>query len=133
MKKPDLLILIAIWEFITAFLAFIGLLAIALFAFPAVFQTWGRTYLAGIFGLSVASLLVLGYLSVAVTSGIGLIIGKEWGRILAIVHAALSLVSIPIGTALGILSLIYLAKAEVKEYFLTADKDASLLQQPKTS
>ena len=36
MKKPDLLILIAIWEFISAFVVLIGIAAISVFAFPAV-------------------------------------------------------------------------------------------------
>jgi hypothetical protein len=43
--------------------------------------------------------------------------GKEWGRITAIVHSALSLFSIPIGTVIGVLSIIYLTKLEVKEFF----------------
>jgi hypothetical protein len=42
MKKPDLLVLIAIWEFISAFVAFIGIVAIAVFAIPFVLGSWGN-------------------------------------------------------------------------------------------
>ena len=42
MKKPDLLVLIAIWEFITAFISFIGIAAIAVFAIPAVLGNWNN-------------------------------------------------------------------------------------------
>jgi hypothetical protein len=137
MKKPDLLILIAIWEFITSFVVFIGIVAIAVFAFPAVLGTWGDwTYygngmmwstgdmprVGAIFGLSVAILILICYLAIAIASGIGLLMGKEWGRITAIVHSALSLFSIPIGTVIGVLSIIYLTKQEVKEFFTPAPK-----------
>ncbi len=134
MKKPDLLVLIAIWEFITAFGAFIGIVAIAVFAFPAVLGVWGNIdwgysygygmigdgnmpMVGAIFGLSVAILFLLCFLAVAVLGGIGLLTGKEWGRITGIVHSALSLVCVPVGTVIGILAIIYLVKPEVKDYF----------------
>jgi hypothetical protein len=117
MKKPDLLILVAIWEFITAFLAFIGLAAIATFAFPEVSTTWGREMVGGYFGLGLATLVLLCYIGISVAGGIGLLIGKEWGRILSIVQAVLSMICIPIGTIIGILALIYLISTDVKNYF----------------
>jgi hypothetical protein len=136
MKKPDLLILIAIWEFISAFVVFIGIVAIAVFAFPAVLGVWsdwgyndgmmlndsGMGRPGAIFGLSVAILILLCYLALAIASGIGLLTGKEWGRITAIVHSALSLFSIPIGTVIGVLAIIYLTKQEVKDYFIPPSK-----------
>ena len=136
MKKPDLLILIAIWEFITAFVVFIGIVAIAVFAFPAVLGVWGdwgyyngmmwnngdMPRVGAVFGLSVAILILLCYLALAIASGIGILTGKEWGRITAIVHSALSLFSIPIGTVIGVLAIIYLTKMEVKEYFIPPSK-----------
>jgi Ca2+/Na+ antiporter len=131
MKKPDLLVLIAIWQFITAFIAFVGIAAIAIFAFPAVLGYWdGYGYgmmrgnydmpvWGGVFGLSIAILVLLCYLALAVAGGIGLLINKghEWARIVSIVHSALSLFVVPIGTVIGTLSIIYLTKQEVKDYF----------------
>lgn len=125
MKKPDLLILIAVWEFFVAFMTLIGIGAIVVFAFPAVLGDWyywnggmmmdGRV--GGVFGLGVAIVFLFCWLIVSIAGGIGLISGKEWGRITSIVHSALSLFSVPVGTVIGILAIIYLTKPEVKEYF----------------
>jgi hypothetical protein len=131
MKKPDLLVLIAIWQFITAFVALIGIAAIAVFAFPAVLGYWdgygygmmGRDYgmpvWGGVFGLSVGILVLLCYLVLAIAGGIGLTLNKghEWARIVSLVQNALALFAIPVGTVLGTLSIIYLTKQEVRDYF----------------
>ncbi|MDD5288740.1 MAG: hypothetical protein PHY28_06505 [Dehalococcoidales bacterium] len=132
MKKPDLLILVSIWEFIAAFLAFICIVAIAVFAFPAVLGVWGdwgySSYgmmnngdmprVGAIFGLSIAILFLLCFMALAIIGGIGLLMGKEWGRITGIVHSALSVLCFPIGTIIGVLAVIYLTKPEVKDYFI---------------
>ncbi len=118
MKKPDLLPLIAAWEFFTAFSALIGIGAIAVFAFPGVVaEVFGQAIVGAVFGLSLAVLVLLLYIGLAVTGGIGLLKGKEWGRILGIVHAALTMSLIPIGTVIGVLSLIYLTRDELRDYF----------------
>lgn len=118
MKRPDLLILIAIWQFITAFIALIGICAIAVFVFPdAVGPLWGQALAGVIFGLSISIFLLLVFIGIAIAGGIGILRGHEWGRVLSIVHAALSLFSFPIGTVIGILVIIYLTKSEVSEYF----------------
>jgi uncharacterized membrane protein len=145
MKKPDLLVLIAIWEFISAFVAFIGIVAIAVFAIavfaiPFVLGSWGNwEYYNGdyygmmgnytdmprvgaVFGLSVAILILLCFLVIAVVAGIGLLKGREWGRITGIVHSALSVFCAPIGTVIGVFSIIYLTKQEVKDFFIPPAK-----------
>jgi hypothetical protein len=119
MKRPDLLILIAVWEFITAGVALIGISVIAVFAFPEVIgPMWGPALVGGLFGLSIAVLLLLCYVSIAVAGGIGLLKGKGWGRTFSIIHAALGLLNIPVGTVIGILIIVYLAKPDVREYFV---------------
>jgi hypothetical protein len=134
MKKPDLLILIAIWEFITAFFAFIGIVTAVFFTFFVdTWGDWGYYYgtawnngdmpRAGfIICMSVGILILLCYMVLAILSGIGLLTGKGWGRITGIVHSALSIFSVPIGTVIGILSIIYLVKPEVQEYFAPKSK-----------
>ena len=62
-------------------------------------------------------LVLLTYIGLSVAAGVGLIIEREWGRILAIIHSALIVIWIPIGTVIGVLSLIYLTKPEVRQYF----------------
>lgn len=123
MKKPDLVVLIAVWEFITAIFAAIGILALALVALAPEAAWYPDTpYLDGnrvwvLFGISIASVFLLAYIILAVSSGIGLLRGKEFGRVTAIVHGALSLPAFPVGTVIGILQIVYLMKPEAKEYF----------------
>jgi len=113
MKRPDLLILISIWQFLNALFCSIGIAAIAVFAFPKA----GPADIGTIFGLSIGIFFLVCCIGLSVAGGIGLIIGKTWGRIVSIVNAALNLLSIPIGTVIGILVLIYLTRSEVREYF----------------
>ena len=117
MKRPDLLTLIAIWEFFTAFLALVGLCAVAILAFPEAIDPYIGPAVPGvIFGLSVAVLILICYIGIAIAGGIGLLRGQEWGRVLGIAHGALSLFWFPIGTVIGILSIIYLTQSEAKAY-----------------
>ena len=111
MKRPDLLVLIAIWEFLVSAGCLIGIAAISVFAFPTVWD------IGGVFGLTIAVVALAGVLGVGVAGGVGLLLGKEWGRILSIVHSALSLFNIPIGTVIGVLAIIYLVRPDVREYF----------------
>ena len=115
-KRPDLLLLIAVWEFITAFIAFVGLCAIAVFIIPDAIKPWWGPEVGTIFGLSIGILVLICYIGIAIAGGTGLLKGKEWGRIMSIVHAALSLFYFPIGTVIGILSIIYLTRPEALEY-----------------
>jgi len=124
MKKPDLLILIAIWEFLAGFLALSAIIAVVLFVFPFSIGYWDYTYewsididIGVVVVLGLVAIIIMAYVALSVLAGIGLLMGKEWGRIASIVHSALSLFSIPIGTIIGILSIIYLTKPEVKDYF----------------
>lgn len=117
MKRPDLLILVAIWEFISAFLAVLGLFAISIFAFPAVLGVLGKPVAGGVVGLGFAGLILLAGGGLGVAAGIGVLAGRDWGRVLALIHAVLSLFYIPIGTAAGVLVLVYLTRPEVTAYF----------------
>ncbi|UCE97491.1 MAG: hypothetical protein JSV74_05980 [Dehalococcoidia bacterium] len=115
MRRLDLLSLIAVWEFITAFGAPISISAVAVLIFPDVIDPFiGPAIPGAIFGLSVAILVLLCYIGLAIAGGIGLIRGKDWGRILSIVHAILTLFFFPIGTVIGILTIIFLIRPEVK-------------------
>jgi hypothetical protein len=118
MKRPDLVLLIAVWEFFSAFLALIGICAIALFAFPpAIGSMWEYGMSSAVFVLSVSILILLCLIGISIAAGVGLLRGAEWGRVLGIVHSALSLFSFPIGTTIGVLCIIYLTKADVAAYF----------------
>ena len=126
MKKPDLLVLVAIWQFVNAFLLLIGIAAIAVFAFPGALGYYGFaggmnyhgiTDVGAIFGLSIAIFFLIAFIGLSVAGGIGLLMGKGWGRIIGIINAVLNLLNFPIGTVIGVLVLIYLTKPDVREYF----------------
>ena len=120
-KRPDLLLLVAIWQFLIAFFCLVGIAAISVFAFPEAvgFGYYGpyRVDAGAIFGLTIAILFLLGCLGVSVAGGLGILLGKAWGRIVSIINAILSLFFFPVGTVIGVLILIYLMSTQVREYF----------------
>lgn len=62
--------------------------------------------------LRVIAVFVSGFLALIgapkIIGGIGLLKGKEWGRIVVLIVSFLSLMSVPFGTALGIYSIVIL-------------------------
>jgi hypothetical protein len=52
-----------------------------------------------------------------IIAGIGLLKKKEWARILTLIVSFISLLNFPLGTALGIYSIIILVKDESVQYF----------------
>jgi hypothetical protein len=54
-----------------------------------------------------------------IVAGIGLLAGKGWGRVLAIVVGILNLVNVPIGTVMGIYTLWVLFQNQATDYFAT--------------
>ncbi len=57
-----------------------------------------------------------------IIAGIGLLKRLEWGRILALVVAFFNLLSIPLGTALGIYSIVILLREETAALFKSASQ-----------
>ncbi len=130
MKRPDLLVLIAVWMFLSAFGILIGIAAVSSMFFVTYpwmwwdgmmggWGMWGLPQMGGIAIILLGSVLLVmvAYFILALMGGIGLLKGREWGRILSIIHAALNLFWVPVGTVIGVLILIYLTKTETQEYF----------------
>ena len=118
MKRPDLLLLVAIWAFLSAFLYLIGIVAISVFAFPeALGFRYGPANVGSIFGLSIAIFVLLCCVGLSLAGGIGILKAKSWGRIISIVVAVLSCFWFPVGTVIGVLVIMYLARPEVRAYF----------------
>ncbi len=96
---------------------------LAIFAF---WLLWGITFIPDI-GHEASYILRLvatwGSIFLAVFSapeiigGIGLIKRKEWGRIVVLVVSFFNLINLPLGTALGIYSIIILMKGETVKLF----------------
>ena len=126
MKRPDLLILVAIWEFVIAFLALVGVAFVGAVAFPAmVNELWGEALVGGIVALGFGVLLLLAIVGLGVAAGVGLLTGREWGRILGIIHAVLGLFNVPVGTVAGVLVLVYLTRPEIAAYFRDAPSEGA--------
>ena len=123
MKKPDLLILIAVWQFITAFAALgIGFFGImSLFPdFSGMGQSFDSMSWQDQMIWTVFIIFVLCFVALSVAGCIGLMLnrGRKWARTVSIVHSALSLFFPPIiGTIFGTLFIIYLNKQDVRDYF----------------
>src|SRR5689334_19350007 len=75
-------------------------------------------------GTSVGLLLALLALP-GMAAGYGLLKGRSWGRVLAIVVAILSLLNFPIGTAIGVYALWVLLQSAATSYFLLAQPHSS--------
>jgi len=116
--KPDSIELVAIWQFIAAFFCLAGLIAMGVFAFPFSPGYEGAYASIGdIYGMTIGTIALIGSLCLFIAGGIGLLKAKSWGRIVSIVSSVLVLFAFPVGTVIGILSLIYLSKPEMREYF----------------
>lgn len=64
----------------------------------------------------------------SVLAGIGVLLRREWGRILALVVGILSLIDIPIGTAIGVYSIWLLMNDETRTLF--QETPATIMQPP---
>ncbi len=73
----------------------------------------------GVLGLiGTLAIVVMGVIAIpSILAGVGLLQRREWGRILALVVGFLSLFDIPIGTALGVYTIVVLLDDEAKKYF----------------
>lgn len=117
-KKPDSIELIAIWQFIAAFLCLIGLIAMGVFAYPFSPRYEGAYASFGdIIGMGVGTFALVGSLCLFIAGGIGMLKTNNWGRIISIINSVLVLFAFPVGTVIGVLVLIYLLKPKVREYF----------------
>lgn len=122
MKKPDLLVIVAVWELVTAFFALIGLAVLAMIGFQvgALFLGDFDLKLSGpflYFGLAVGAMILLAYLVVSIAGASGLLAERNFGRVTSLVHGVISLLFFPIGTVIGVLQIIYLTRADVRDFF----------------
>src|SRR4030042_6671713 len=125
MKKPDLLVLIAIWQFFVALAIGAGIVIYTLI-FPVFIGEGGWRSIAGtermmggVVGLGLPVLFLLCFFALALAGGIGLTLprGREWARIISLINCAFALILVPFGTIIGILAIMYLNKPEVRDYF----------------
>ena len=126
MKKPGLLVLIAIWQFVIA-LTIAGGITIYTLIFPVFIGEGGWSsivgtdrMIGGIVALALPSLFLFFFFVLALAGGIGLLLshGYRWARIISIISCAFALILAPFGTIIGVLAIMYLVKPDIKEYFI---------------
>ena len=71
-------------------------------------------------GRGILEVLLLAIGAYDIVVGIGLLYGNNWAKILVMIGAALQLLSIPFGTAYGLILLYYFTRPGVKEFFKIA-------------
>jgi hypothetical protein len=122
--------LIAIWQLLTVLVVgyvLMWFLAVAYMSYSeAEYFGQGKLWSLESLATYAAGLaLGLGYIVPTLAAAFGLLRAREWGRKLSIVHSIVSLVLFPIGTAVGAVSLRYLLRPDVKEYFQAARRHPS--------
>ena len=75
--------------------------------------------------LSAIGMCFLVIAGVGIAAGSGLLMRQSWARMLTIVFGAISLIDIPLGTALGIYTLWVLLPAESEQEYRTMSQTAS--------
>jgi len=117
--RPDGVTLTAAWFIIGAVFWLLAVLAMLVFAFPAVMResTTGLDRYLAVAGVSFGLFVVAVFAAANVAGAIGLLRLRPWGRILTIVLAAMGLFAFPIGTVIGALIIWYMFGDEAKEAF----------------
>jgi len=113
--------------------AFVLLVGVLLFAVLTGIGAITEDHTAlGVLGfIGTALMLLLTALAIpSVIAGIGVLLRREWGRIMALVVGILSLIDIPIGTAIGVYSIWVLMNDETRALFQEAPP--TLMQPPAT-
>ena len=79
----------------------------------------GDSTAIGVLGLiGLVAIIVMAFIGLpSIIAGIGLLRRKEWGRILALIVGFISLIDIPLGTALGVYCILMLMDDEGKRLF----------------
>ena len=125
-SRPDGVTLTAVWFVVGAVFALLGVAAILIFAFPAVLRdTIGSDRYFAVAGVSFGLLIIVVFGALDIAAAVGLFRLRPWGRMLAIVLAALGLLWFPIGTAVGVLIIWYLLNDEAKQAFGAAPPAAA--------
>lgn len=118
MKRPDGVILIALWYFLIGVILAVGALTLLVLPMATVWFTQsGFDRLAGMWALGIGFTFTASGAVLSLITGWGLLKLKEWARWLAMGLALFKLFLFPLGTVAGVLILIYLLQANVKAAF----------------
>ena len=112
----------------SAFLVLIGLFLLALMAgIGAVTEDETAFFVLGGIGTLLSVILLILALP-GLIGAVGLLQRQPWGRILTLVVSFLKLIDFPLGTALGVYSIVILLREDGVEYFERRDRLAPASQ-----
>lgn len=118
MKRPDGVILIALWYFLIGVIMAMGALTLLVLPMAAVWFTQsGFDRVAGMWALGIGFTFTATGAVLSFLTGWGLLKLKEWARWLAMGLALFKLFLFPFGTVAGVLILVYLLQPSVKAAF----------------
>jgi hypothetical protein len=118
MKRPDGVVLIALWYFLIGTVLTLGALTILVLPMAALwFERTGMDRMVGMWGLGIGFMFTASGAVLSFLTGWGLLRLKEWARWLAMGLALFKLLLFPLGTVAGVLILAYLLQAGVKAVF----------------
>jgi len=107
----------------------IGLVGFVFLAGIGVF-TGDRTAFGILSLIGTLAIIVMGFLAIpSIQAGIGLLIRKEWGRILALAVGFVSLIDFPFGTALGVYTIWLLFDNEAMKCFAATAQEPAVPSQ----
>ncbi len=118
MKRPDGIVIIAVYYALVALVFLVGSCAILLGLFAAlaaIADRFAATW--AVFGIGLGLIVCLIFLAGSVVAAWGLLAMKHWGRWAAIVLAVLQLPAFPIWTVIGGLIIYYLLREDVRLAF----------------
>ena len=98
----------------------LALLAIPILAYINIPADRGHNHLAGVYYSVIVALFFLVVGLIPVTTGIGLLQHRSWARIGSIVTAIIFIASVPLGTALGVYTLIFMFSDRGRQFYLNA-------------
>ena len=116
-ERPRGLKLLMMWHCVTALLALGGMIGAFWLVYPKIQPLEGIDYAVAlmVFVMVIWWLVLKVFLSTIST--LGILMTKEWGRQIGIVHAALTLLFVPIGIVVGAVVIFYLTRPKIRELF----------------
>ena len=122
-ERPKGLNWLMMWHCVTALLALGGLIGAFWLVYPKLEALEGLDYAMAVmvFAMVIWWLVLKVFLSTIST--LGILMAKEWGRQVGIIHAALTLLFVPIGIFVGTIVIVYLVRPKTREYFKPQSAD----------
>jgi uncharacterized membrane protein YgaE (UPF0421/DUF939 family) len=116
-ERPRGLKLLMMLHCVTALLALGGMIGAFWLVYPKIQLLEGLDYAVALMVFVMVIWWLVLKVVLSTISTLGMLMAKEWGRQIGIVHAALTLLFVPIGIVVGAVVIFYLTRPKIREYF----------------